>query len=99
MRLLQGLLIAVALLFGVASGVAAPVTPQIMDTSAASIVENVHGCHRSCAASPRLGWHRHVGPYCEPVSCERHIDRFRGPVCDVECFGVGPARVCKRRCW
>jgi len=87
-------------LAGIAS--AAPIGPTPGADSAASLVEKVHGCHRSCAHSSSRGWHRHVGPYCEPVFCDRGGPVYRsyrsGPICRQECVSIAGVRVCETKC-
>ena len=42
------------------------------------LVQKVHGGHRACVW--RRWWHRHVGPYDRPVSCDRvYGSRYGGP--------------------
>jgi len=69
---------AFALAFVAGNGAATPLSGGVESTlvaaDAMSLIEPVHGCHRSC----RFGWvsrwgvsrfHRHVGPHCRPVRC------------------------------
>ena len=43
-----------------------------------ALVQKVHGGHRACVW--RRWWHRHVGPYDRPVSCDRvYGGRYGGP--------------------
>lgn len=62
----------------------------------ASLVEKVHGCHRS-AQDGIQGWHRHVGPYCRTV---RSGPSQRNPYanCRTKCQYVGPIKQCRRVC-
>jgi hypothetical protein len=57
-----------ALLICMTSVNAAPARPQLA-TDSQSMIEKVHGTHRSCVYSHARGWHRHVGPYTRTVSC------------------------------
>jgi hypothetical protein len=66
---LAGLILSLGLGLGSASalpagGAGSPVLPGATD----SLVQKVHGCHRSCQLGP-AGWHYHVGPRCRRVVC------------------------------
>ena len=69
---------AFALAFIAGNVAATPLSEGVKSTlvaaDAMSLIQPVHGCHRSC----RFGWvsrwgvsrfHRHVGPHCRPVRC------------------------------
>lgn len=68
---------------------------------------SAHGCHREPDVG-KHGWHRHVGPYCDRVEMppphegrrHHHHDVLPPPPprCREECVGVGPLRVCERKC-
>jgi len=80
---------------------AAPVSRDWKDISGPStIVEQVHGCHRHCEPG-RRGPHRHVGPYCERVSCgyDRGYDRRPRCVKDYHCVKTDPLGIGKRCFW
>lgn len=55
-----------------------------------SLVHKTHGCHRSCEWGFGRGWHRHVGPYCQPVWC---APQAKQP------FRCWRDRWAKRHCW
>ena len=90
------------MLFGVgimlSSASAAPVSGDWKGVSGpGTLVEQVHGGHRHCERG-RYGYHRHVGPYCERVSCERE---YRRPRCvkDYHCVKTDPLGIGKRCFW
>lgn len=92
--------IAFAALFGSASVEASPSGARLatgQPPADASLVQNVHGCHRSAQDSYE-GWHRHVGPYCDWVPAPR---AYRNPYarCRTVCKYVGPIKTCRRECW
>jgi hypothetical protein len=47
---------------------AAPLHPEL-STEPSTLIEKVHGTHRTCQYSSARGWHRHTGPYNRAVSC------------------------------
>jgi hypothetical protein len=57
-----------ALLMSLNSANAAPLRPQLT-TGSLSMIEKVHGTHRTCVYSPALGWHRHIRPYNRAAMC------------------------------
>jgi hypothetical protein len=95
MKLWAALTVAAAVGF-VGAAQAAPLGPQSPGASTGSILELVHGCHRSAQDSLQ-GWHRHVGPYCRAVPAGRY-DRNPYARCRTKCKYVGPIKTCERRC-
>jgi hypothetical protein len=49
------------------AALAAPAIGTATSPGDASLVQKVHGCHRSCELGP-AGWHRH-GAYCRRIAC------------------------------
>ena len=90
-----GLLMSVGVMLTNAN--AAPASRDWQGSGPAMLVEQVHGCHRHCEPG-RYGHHRHVGPYCERVSCERE---YRRPRCvkDYHCVKTDPLGIGKRCYW
>ena len=79
---------------------AAPVSGDVKGLSGAgTLVQQIHGCHRHCAPGPGGHLHRHVGPYCERVSCGGGY--YRAPRCvkDYHCEKTGPLGLKKRCYW
>lgn len=74
----------------------APATGAFSSASEGSLLQQVHGCHRS-ARDSFDGWHRHVGPYCDwvPAARSRRDSYAR---CRTRCHYVGPIKTCKRIC-
>jgi hypothetical protein len=52
----------------VGSATAMPKVP-LAGAEPTALIQKVHGGHRACVW--RRWWHRHVGPYDRPVSCDR----------------------------
>jgi hypothetical protein len=91
-------LLALVLVLGAALPAdAAPLSVPAADApAAASLVEPVHGCHRSAQDSIN-GWHRHVGPYCRAVRSGPG-ERNRYSNCRTKCQYIGPIKQCRRVC-
>jgi hypothetical protein len=81
------------LLISVASANAAPLRPELT-TASPSMIEKVHGVHRTCGFSSALGWHRHFGAYNRVVSCGSPYYYYDDPFWDSPglyfWFGPGP---------
>jgi hypothetical protein len=63
---------------------------------ATSLIEPVHGCHRSAQDSLE-GWHRHVGPYCRAIP-SGPSERSPYARCRTRCKYVGPIKQCRQVC-
>ena len=70
-RVLAGALVGGAIAVGgwVGSAHAMPNVPRVGAEPLLPLVQKAHGGHRACVW--RRWWHRHVGPYDRPVSCDR----------------------------
>jgi hypothetical protein len=72
-----------ALAFVAGTGATAPLSEgeksTLVAADAISLIEPVHGCHRSCRIGRVSSWggaaraHRHVGPNCKLVRCATYI--------------------------
>jgi hypothetical protein len=81
---------------------AAPMSPAPGATeSAGTLVEQIHGCHRSVEYD-RFGPHYHVGPGCRRIEVEgrrRYEPRYEPRrFCREECKYIGPIKTCETRC-
>lgn len=65
-------------------------------TGGASMIEQIHGCHRSAQDDLR-GWHRHVGPNCRRVAASPE-EQNPYARCRTKCNYVGPIKQCRRVC-
>jgi hypothetical protein len=80
---------AAVLALGIGGAALAAPAPKGVGADSDSLVQKVHGCHRSCELGP-AGWHRHAGPLCARVAC---IPRAAHPHrCFVDRWGVRHCR-------
>ncbi len=73
---------------GAANAVSMPVAPAA-PAAPDSVVQQVHGCHRSCEWGPVLRWHRH-GAACRVIACAPRA-AYPGR-CFVDRYGVRHCR-------
>lgn len=96
---LAGALTAIVSIAGAASAMAGPgamLGSKAQIAGGASMIEQIHGCHRSAQDDLR-GWHRHVGPNCRRVHSGPE-ERNPYARCRTKCYYVGPIKQCDRIC-
>jgi hypothetical protein len=67
-RLWPAMPASIALLLSIGSAQATPLRTELA-AEPFSMIEKVHGTHRSCVYSSARGWHRHVRPSNRAVRC------------------------------
>ena len=65
-------------------------------TGAASMIQQIHGCHRYAQDDER-GWHRHVGPNCRRVKSDP-TEQNPYSRCRTKCNYIGFIKECRRVC-